>query len=219
MTRRLPPPLCCLILIFFLATGLAGQARAKKPAAPAAAKPFSIPLRAVGNKNAAVVVEVFTDFECPHCRLLYMEALKPMMKDYCASGKIYLIHREFPLPNHVFSREASRWVLAAATIGKNEQLTEQLFATQPTWVATGNIEAAAASVLSASDVAKIKQVMAAHKAEIEAEIDHDVNLGRQINLDQTPTTLIKRNGVTASQTAGAIPYSRLKLALDQLLGH
>jgi protein-disulfide isomerase len=194
-------------------TALNAQGSSKK----SAAKPFSIPLRAAGNKNAAVVVEVFTDFECPHCRELYINTLEPMMKDYCATGKIYFIHREFPLPAHKFSPDATRWVLAAATIGQNEKLTEALFVNQPVWVRTGDIESVAASVLSASDIAKIKQVLAAHRDEIDAEIQQDVALGRQINLDQTPTTLIRRNGTVASQTAGQIPYARLKLALDQLL--
>jgi protein-disulfide isomerase len=214
MTRRLLLLVCC---VMFVAGWTAQTPTKKSAAAPAAAKPFSIPPRACGNKDASVVVEVYTDFECPHCAILYRETLKPMMKDYCTSGKIYFIHRDFPLPGHRFSREASRWVLAAATIGKNEQLTEQLFLTQPTWQPMGNIEQAAAGVLSAAEIAKVKQVMAAHKDEIEAEIDHDVTLGKQANLDQTPTTVIKRHGLATSQTAGGIPYSRLKIALDSLI--
>jgi protein-disulfide isomerase len=212
MIKRLLILLCCLLL----ALGLHAQAPAKKTAA--ASKPFSIPPRACGDKNAAVVVEVYTDFECPHCRILYMETLKPMMHDYCTSGKIYFIHRDFPLPGHKFSREATRWVLAAATIGKNEQLTEQLFLNQPAWSPSGNIEQVVISALGPADAAKIKQVMAAHKDEIEAEIDHDVALGKQITLNETPTTVIKRNGLATSQTAGGIPYPRLKMALDSLIG-
>src|SRR5271166_5645726 len=101
MTRRLTLLVCCLMLV----TGWNAQTPAKKTAAAPAAKPFSIPPRACGNKNASVVVEVYTDFECPHCAILYRETLKPMMKDYCTTGKIYFIHRDFPLPGHRFSRE------------------------------------------------------------------------------------------------------------------
>jgi protein-disulfide isomerase len=195
----------------------------KKAAAPSAAKaakaaaPFSIPPRAAGNKKASIVVEVFTDFECPHCRELYLNTLIPMMKDYCDTGKIYFLHREFPLPSHRLSPEATRWVLGAATIGKSEQLTHALFLNQAAWVPTGNIEAVVATVLNPTEMAKLKQTIVAHKDEIEAEIKHNQDLGHQINLDQTPTTLIRRNGTVVSQTAGGIPYARLKLALDQLL--
>jgi protein-disulfide isomerase len=211
MIKRLP----LLVYGLLLATAVNAQASAKKTAA--ASKPFSIPPRACGNKDAAVVVEVYTDFECPHCRILYMETLKPMMHDYCTTGKIYFIHRDFPLPGHKFSREASRWVLAAATIGKSEQLTEQLFVTQPVWAPNGNIEQAAAALLSPAEIVKIKQVMVTHKDEIEAEIDHDMALAKQINLNETPTTVIKRHGLATSQTAGGIPYTRLKMALDSLI--
>ena len=207
-----------LLSLVMIASGWSAQTPAKKAAAPAASvKPFSIPPRACGNKNASVVVEVYTDFECPHCRIYYMDTLKQMMKDYCTSGKIYFMHREFPFASHRFSREATRWVLAAATIGKNEQLTEQLFANQAVWSQTGNIELLAASFLSPADVAKIKQVMAAHKDEIEAEIERDLAEGRAIGLSETPTTVIKRHGLATSQTAGGIPYARLKMALDSLI--
>jgi protein-disulfide isomerase len=198
-------------------SGWNAQAPAKKSAAPAAVKAFGLPPRALGNKNASVVVEVYTDFECPHCAAMYAETIRPMIKEYCDTGKIYFIHRDFPLQGHQFSREAARWVLAAATFGKNEQLTEQFFRTQASWAPTGNIEQVAAGVLSPAEIAKAKQVMADHKDEIERDIDHDVALGKQANLDQTPTTIIKRNGQATSQTAGGIPYPRLKRALDSLI--
>ncbi|GEM_PF-1129640 len=209
-----------VVLTLLVAAGsLAAQTKApvKKAAATSTSKPFSIPARACGNKNAPIEVDIYTDFECPHCAAYYHDAVIPMMKDYCATNKIYFVHKEFPFTQHLHSRDASRWVLAAATVGKSEQLTEQFFRTQANWVPTGNLEAVAASVLGAADLAKVKQVMADHKEAIDAEIDRDVAMGHQVLLTETPTTIIKRNGQPTSQTAGGIPYARLKMALDSLI--
>src|SRR5437899_12092644 len=72
--------------------------------------------KAVGSKSAPIVIEVFSDFQCPACKRVYQETLRPVMDNYVATGKVYLVHRDFPLPMHNHSREAARW--ANAEIGR-----------------------------------------------------------------------------------------------------
>jgi protein-disulfide isomerase len=213
-----------LAILLLLAVGFAqdtsGQNKAaQKSPAPAAAKAdaFTLPPRASGSKDAPIVMEVWSDFECPHCKELYLRTLRRVIDDYCASGKVYLIHRDFPLPQHLHAREASRWASAAATVGKYEAVTEALFTTQEVWGASGNIEAAVAPVLSPAELQKVKQVMSAHKEEIEAAIDNDVSLGHAIQVDQTPTTKIAEKGATLSISPGNFPYATLKSYLDSQL--
>src|ERR1035438_4167897 len=85
--------------IVLLAIASALSAQAAKPAAkaaPAAAPAgptFSVPPRTAGSVDAPIVIEVWTDFECPTCKLLYMNTLKPLIPEYCATGKVYLIHQ------------------------------------------------------------------------------------------------------------------------------
>jgi protein-disulfide isomerase len=85
-------------------------AKASAKAAPAVkpATPFAIPPRAAGPKNAPVVVEVFSDFQCPGCRQYYLSTLRRVIDEYCLTGKIYLIHHDFPLPQHPYSKAAAR---------------------------------------------------------------------------------------------------------------
>jgi protein-disulfide isomerase len=194
----------------------AGPATVQKAAK---AEAFTLPPRASGSKDAPIVMEVYSDFECPHCKELYLRTLRRVMDDYCASGKVYLIHRDFPLPQHAHAREASHWAVAAATIGKYEPVAEALFSTQDTWVASGNIEAVVAGVLSPADLQKVKQSMSAHKAEIEAAIEADVFLGHEINITQTPTTKIAQHGATLSISPGNFPYATLKTYLDSQLAN
>src|SRR5713101_2549652 len=75
-------------------------------------------LKALGSKSAPITVEVFSDFQCPSCRTVYQSVMRPVIDNYVSVGKVYLVHRDFPLPMHKYSREAARWANAAAQIGK-----------------------------------------------------------------------------------------------------
>src|SRR5580658_4415782 len=130
----------CSIVLLALAGSLAAQAaRPAAKAAPAAPAPsistFTVPLRTAGPKDAPITIEVWTDFECPTCKMLYLNTLKPLIPEYCATGKVYLIHHDFPLPQHKYSHLAAVWADAAATIGKYEVVTEALFSKPESWVA------------------------------------------------------------------------------------
>src|ERR1700719_218535 len=71
-------------------------------------------MKAYGSKNAPITMEVFSDYQCPSCRALFEETLKPLIADYVALGKVYLVHRDFPLPMHSHSWVAARYANAAA---------------------------------------------------------------------------------------------------------
>ncbi len=182
---------------------------------PAQAK-FSLPQRTVGQKNAPITLEVFTDFECGHCREYYLHTLTRVIEEYCNKGKVYLVHHEFPLRGHVLAPIAARWAVASAAIGKSEALTEALFEKQPVWTADGNIEAVAATVYTPAEMTKLKKVMTDHAQEIDAVIQQDVFQGSQINVNQTPTSKITHKGALLTP-AGNISYAIMKRFLDEEL--
>ncbi|MGA2419509.1 MAG: thioredoxin domain-containing protein, partial [Candidatus Acidiferrum sp.] len=94
-------------------------------AAPADAAPQAIqgvsdidPHQTEGSKNAPMVMEVFSDYQCPACKQLFLSTDHPIVDNYVNTGKIFLIHRDFPLPMHAYSRVAARYARAAAQLGK-----------------------------------------------------------------------------------------------------
>ena len=97
---------------------------------PCAVRPAGAPStgKAVGLPNAPILMEVFSDFQCPACKTLYEQTLMPLVRDYVSAGKVYLIHRDFPLPMHAYAREAASYACAAGRIGKYEQVADALFA-------------------------------------------------------------------------------------------
>ena len=57
-----------------------------------------------------------------------------------ASGKVRIIFRDYPLPQHPYARKAAVYADAAARIGRYERVCDTLFRTQDDWGQTGDVE-------------------------------------------------------------------------------
>jgi protein-disulfide isomerase len=172
------------------------------------------PGKALGVPTAPITIEVFSDYECTHCKQLYEDTLRPLERDYVAKGKVYLIHRDYPLPQHVNARPAACLANAAQRVKKYEEVCAALFRQQATWSANGNVEAAVASVLTPAELIKVKTL--AKDPKIVAEMEHDIALGQKLPISSTPTMLITHKGRSA-KVEGAVNYTILTKYLDDLL--
>src|SRR5256885_7770564 len=47
------------------------------------------PHKAFGSKSAPVVMEVFSDYQCPACKTLYTTTNRLLMDNYVSMGKVY----------------------------------------------------------------------------------------------------------------------------------
>jgi protein-disulfide isomerase len=52
---------------------------------------------AMGDPNAPVVMEEFADYQCGHCRLFSEETEPLLIEEYVATGKLYVIYKNFAL--------------------------------------------------------------------------------------------------------------------------
>lgn len=172
------------------------------------------PHKAFGSKNAPVIMEVFSDFQCPACKTLFTTTNRQLMDDYVSSGKVYLIHRDFPLPMHAYSRIAARYGRAAAQIGKAEAVEQVLFQNQEKWEQSGDVDGTVASVLSPAEMTKVRALVKG--GTLENMIDKDYALGQGYRVNQTPTTVFHCKGQTYPYS-GVMSYEILKGFLDQLL--
>lgn len=186
-----------------------------RPSVPQASGVSDVdPRRAYGSKNAPITMEVFSDFQCPACKQLYRTTNQLLLDNYVNTNKVYLIHRDFPLPMHAYSRIAARYVRAAAQLGKSEQAEKALFENQEKWEQSGDVDGILAGALSAADMTKIRAV--AKGTSLDGVIDKDVTLGKGYNVNQTPTTIIRYKGQTYP-VVGVVNYDVLHSFLDQLL--
>jgi protein-disulfide isomerase len=172
------------------------------------------PHKAFGSKSAPIVLEVFSDFQCPACKTLFVTTNRQLMDNYVTTGKVYLIHRDFPLPMHAYSRVAARYARAAAEIGKIEVVEKTLFDNQEKWEQTGDVDGTIAAVLPSADMAKVRALVKG--GTIEPLIDKDYALGQMYRVNQTPTSVFHSKGQTYPYS-GVMPYETLHQFLDQLL--
>jgi protein-disulfide isomerase len=173
--------------------------------------------KALGSKNAPITIEVFEDFQCPACRNFYETSLKQVIDDYVVPGKVYLIHRDFPLDMHPYSHQAARLANAAADLGQFEAIERALFDSQEQWSTNGKIEEALASSIPAPQMKKIRDYQAAHIDEINASIERDRTLGVQKKVNQTPSIYVTSHGKTEALPGGGVDYKLLRNYLDFLL--
>jgi len=172
------------------------------------------PHKAFGSKTAPITMEVFSDFQCPACKQLFKTTNQALIDNYVNTNKVYLVHRDFPLPMHAYSRVAARYVRAAAGLGKAELAEQVLFNNQEKWEQSGDVDGTLASVFSAAEISKIRAQ--AKGTALDPAIEKDVALGKTYNVNQTPTTIIHYKGQTYP-VVGVVTYDVLHQFLDQLL--
>ena len=182
-------------------------------AASQSAVPDIDPHVSFGSKNAPIVMEVFSDFQCPACKTLFMTTNRQVMDNYVSTGKVYLIHRDFPLPMHAHSQVAAQYARAAAQIGKFEPVDQILFDNQEKWEQTGDVDGTVAAVLSPAEMTKVRSIVKSGAAN--ALIQKDIAQGKFYNVNQTPTTVFHAKGQTFPY-AGVMTYDILRNFLDQL---
>lgn len=173
------------------------------------------PAKAFGSKNAPVIMEIFSDFQCPACRQLFTTTTQKVIDNYVNTGKVYLIHRDFPLPMHAYSRVAASYARAAAHIGRGEEVEQAIFQNQEKWEMTGDVQGTVAAALSPAEMRKVQALVDAKT--YEPLIEKDRHLGMLIPVNQTPYTVLHTKSGQTFPVVGFVSYDVLKSFLDQLV--
>ena len=170
--------------------------------------------KAIGNPSAPIRFDLYSDFQCPHCKMLHETILPMIERDYIATGKAYLVNHEFPLNGHPYSREAADYATAAARIGKYRVVTDAIFQNQNAWGMTGKVWDFIAPVLSPADQKKVQTL--AKDSGVLAEVQRDVDGGMALRVNQTPTMFITR-GMKQTPWTYWTDYSLFKGYVDNML--
>jgi protein-disulfide isomerase len=173
--------------------------------------------KSLGTPSAPIKIEIFSDYECPACREMHLNTTRYLIDNYVSTGKVYLVHRDFPLAMHPYSRVAARWLNAAAAAGSFQAAEVVLYSKQDQWGASGNVEQALASSLPAAEMNKVRAIERDQRTQLDAAVQSDVNMGTSRNVTGTPSIFVIHNGQTIPLPSGPVPYSLLKQYLDSLL--
>jgi protein-disulfide isomerase len=173
----------------------------------------------LGSQSAPMTLEIYSSFDCPHCKTMHETDGPLLMQDFVIPGKACIVSREFPLtgPAHPYAREAANYATAAARIGKYDVVSDTLFKNQNTWAINGKVWAAVAAVLTASEQAKVQSL--AKDPTVLAEVQRDYDAGMAAGITSTPSTIIVYKGKRYPPLSGAQNYDLLKQYLNGLLAH
>ena len=150
--------------------------------------------RTMGNPSAPLRMDLYSDFTCPHCKMLHEQILPKLVADYVSTGKAYLVFHEYTLtgPGHEHSKTASLYADAAAKVGKYQQVSDALFATQSSWALNGKVWEAVSTALTEPEKKRVQTLF--KDPVVAADVQRDLNMGTAARVDRTPTLIITHKG-------------------------
>jgi protein-disulfide isomerase len=184
-----------------------------QPAAPDADRVYNIPVPAnaisKGNARARVVIQQFSDYQCPFCSRVE-PTINQLLEQY--GDRVRVIWRDYPLPFHqnaMPAAEAAREVFAQGGAAKFWAYHALLFQNQQSLDRPSLVRFA--EQVGGINMARFNAALDAHthKATIEADMAAVATAGAQIG---TPSFFI--NGRLLQ---GAQPIDAFKTAIDRAL--
>jgi protein-disulfide isomerase len=173
-------------------------------------------VKGVGNPAAPLRMDLYSDFTCPHCKVLHEQTLPKIMADYVTPGKAYLVFHEFTLTGlgHEHSKTASLYAAAAARVGKYQQVCDALFQAQSSWAVSGKVWETVSPALTPVEQKKVQALF--KDPAIAAEVQHDLEMGMAAHVDRTPTLVMTRKGKETPWSSWT-DYGLFKSMVDLLL--
>ena len=150
----------------------------------------------LGNPKGDVSIIVFSDYNCPYCKLAEPRLMALMERD----KRVKIVMKEFPILTRA-SMTASRMVLAAHKQGKYRAFHLALMRREGVLDEAGIFETARTAGV---DVPRARREM--NGADISDEIIANFNLARGIRAFQTPTYIVGGRILTAD--SGDIDFTR-----------
>jgi protein-disulfide isomerase len=168
-----------------------------------------------GSPSATVTLEIYTDYECPSCAMLYREFMPKLVAEYVRTSKVKVLHRDFPLPQHPYAKLAARYANAAGRLGFYDAAVEQIFKTQEQWNGSGNVDAQLVAVFPPGVMQKVREMVKSDST-LDATVEADLSMVRSDQVNQTPSIVVVAKG-RRQGLAGVPNWDLFKSYLDKLL--
>jgi protein-disulfide isomerase len=141
-----------------------------------------------GSSSAPVTCELFTDYECPHCAVFYLETMPQLSARYIDTGKVRMIHRDFPLERHRYARLAALYADAAGEAGYYQAVANKLYRTQAVWSSDGDVDGQVAKVVPPPAMEKVR-AQVRDDPSIDNSVKTDEAEAREKHIERTPTLI------------------------------
>ena len=166
---------------------------------------------AIGESNAPVVIEEFSDFQCSYCRIFHQSTGAQIIEQYVETGQVYFIFRNFVIIGRE-SRAAANGSMCAAEQGKFWEYADILFANQSDRdtgaFSDRRLEAFAENINL--DTTLFRSCMRENR--YQDQIQQDYQAGASQGINSTPSFIINGKLVT-----GALTFSTFQAEIEAAL--
>jgi protein-disulfide isomerase len=169
----------------------------------------------LGRADAPLTLVEFTDLQCPYCNRWTTQVFAQLKATYIDTGKVRFVTRDFPLDFHASALPAARAARCAGEQGKFWEMREALVRD---FKQLGAPFIASVAERLKLDTAAFKACAASTK--FDAAIMQDMNDGRSVNVEGTPTFVLGRTvpqGLDGVLIVGAQPFGAFDAKIKELL--
>jgi len=193
------------------------QAAAPAASLPDNLKPVTENDHISGNPDAPVTLILFSDLECSFCKRFHI-TMKQIMDEYGKAGKLKWVFRHLPLDIHPKSKSEAIASECAAEIGGNDafwKYIDRIFEITPS-----------NNGLEPAELPKAAEYIGLNKTRFTAclnsgKFDQRINENSQDGINSgamgTPYAVIIGPNGKKTTIPGALPYSEVKAAIDEML--
>jgi len=158
-----------------------------------------------GPANAPVTVVEFSDLQCPHCK----EAQPTLDKLMAEDKNVRVIFQSYPLPMHDWAAKAAAY---ADCVGRSSndafwKFISSVYGAQ-TDITAANADEKLTALADAAGVKGADVAVCAAKPETTSRVEKSMALGKDLDVNSTPTLFINGRRVPA------VPYETLQKLVD-----
>lgn len=206
---------CLLGLALSLAPIVARGHGRRDPSASVAAAPEPTPATlALGRVDSRHRLVIWSDYECPACRLLDREAADDL-HELAASGALRIEIRHFPLFAHRRAPRAAATAVCAERRGRGWDMHEALFRSTSTWSSGPPAGPWFAHLADSLGLDSTALASCSSDPEIAGILAADLARGRALGLIAVPTLFLDGRLLRYRTPAALVRRVRRTVALDR----
>lgn len=162
-----------------------------------------------GSKDAKVKVVVFSDYQCPYCKLLFT-SLRDTMKQY--KDNVVFDYKHLPLDFHPQANNAALASTCAQEQGKFWEYSDKLYASQAEWSNAKDVSGKFKEYARTLGLKSADFNNCLDNKKYQNKIDADKSEASDFGISGTPALFINDDFET-----GALSADQLKTAIDEQL--
>jgi protein-disulfide isomerase len=165
---------------------------------------------AMGDPQAPVLIEEFSDFLCSHCGTFHRSTLEQIVEQYVATGQVYFVFNAFRLGQD--SIPPAHASLCASEQNKFWQYADILFANQASLYSTRNIDRLLKAIAESANLNIDLYQTCMREDRYQGQIQDTYLNGVSYGIESTPSFLINGN-----LFRGARPFSDFQAEIEAAL--